>query len=199
MAIRAKVQNPSIKKAVERLSSVVVEVALPAANASWFLTSTTMPAANADLAIASGDWTVRQPLFPYAPAFVVAENSTDTWTAVTATLTGVDQFGDTGTETITGTNSTGTWTCQAGKAYTKLNSATVAVTGTSDANDTVTVGFGKTVGLTAEIGSNADVLISTFDGVAEAGTVWAKNSVYTVAGTPNATKLSRIIVKPKIQ
>jgi NhaP-type Na+/H+ and K+/H+ antiporter len=136
------------------------------------------------------------PGWPVVPVFVVAEATGDTLTAVSAVIQGKDQFGDTISETVAATNSSGTWTGTAVNAFATITSFAVTTTGTTTANDTVILGFVKTYGLGCRLGASADVIAKLFNGAADAGTVSAANSTYVIAGTPDASKELVLCVRP---
>ena len=207
MSIKHRIKNPILRTKMERSTGVLWEMALPAPSADTYLNSIALGVGG--LTIASGDWTSRTPVIPMVPVFTVTEAVTDSWTAVSISLTGRDQFGEIKTETITCTNASGTWTGTALNAYLRFDSSVITVTGTSSAADSVTVGFAQTVGLGVEIGKTDDILIATFDGYGygtaqvagwEAGTANLGPSTYTIhpAKTPNGTLVARFFIKPSM-
>ena len=91
------------------------------------------------------------PGWPVVPVIITAEDSTDGWTSVISVVTGIDQFGHRVTETVTATNSSGTWTGTAVKAYRELISVVTTITGTTSAADDSIIGFAKTYGFGSHI------------------------------------------------
>jgi len=166
-----------------------------AADNDWWKTSTQLTTGlNKTTTITTFTHATCQSL-PQTVIGVVTENSGDTWTGVSIVLQGINQFGQVVSETLTGTNTSGTWTCTGATCWIKLLSAAVTVTGTGDTSDAVILGFGKIYGLCHQILAAADVLYTFFEASADAGTVSVANASYAIAGTPNAAKLASITLR----
>jgi hypothetical protein len=161
----------------------------------WFKTSTAF-AAVANPSVTVTTWAKAYcPLWPTTVTTVVTDNAADDWTGVTVVITGIDQFGNVATETVTGSNSSGTWTAAGSVAWAKLTSVTITVAGTTTTNDAYKIGYAKTYGLGCKISATADVICSEFNNAADAGTASAVYHTYAVAGTPDAAKLLTLLVR----
>lgn len=109
-------------------------------------------------------------------------------TGATVTIVGMDQNGEGITDVLT---FTGAGTVEGTKAFSKVTSATWALTsGTVTAtDDKIAVGVSGKLGLTSAPGAKIIRLIkATFDGGDEAGTLSATYGLYTPAGTMNGAK-----------
>ena len=166
-----------------------------AADDDWHKTATAFTAvANPSVTVTSFT-KAYCPLWPAAVSVVVTDQAGDNWTAVTVTTVGIDQFGDVRTETIAGTNSSGTWTAAGAVAFALLQSMTITVAGTTTTSDTYKIGYGKIYGLGCKIAATADVICSEFNNAADAGTASAVYHTYAVAGTPDAAKFLTLLVR----
>ena len=166
-----------------------------AADNDWWKTSTQLTTGlNKTTTITTFTHATCQSL-PQTVIGVVTENSGDTWTAVSIVLQGINQFGQVVSETLTGTNTSGTWTCTGSVCWLQLLSAAITITGTGDTGDAVILGFGKTYGLCHQILASTDVLFQSFDGSADDGTVSVANASYAFDGTPNAAKVGSITLR----
>jgi hypothetical protein len=163
-----------------------------AADDNWFDEAQALAADTAGTYIltvlAAGMTKAYCPGWPVVPVIITSEDTTDTWTSVVTVITGIDQFGDFVTETVTHTNSTGDWTGTAVKAYRTLISTVTTIAGTTSSADSQIIGFAKTYGLGCHIKASGDILVKMFDGAADAGTTSVANQTYVVAGTPDAAK-----------
>lgn len=199
--LRGRIKNPELRDILKKQAfNRVIHMAPITADADWFDASQTLDADTDGTyvltVLAAGMTNATCPGYPVVPVIVVTEDSTDSWTAVSIVVKGVDQFGDIISETVTATNSSGTWTGTAVNAYISLVSVVTTVTGTTSSADAQVIGFAKTIGLGCHIGATTDVLVKTFDGATDAGTVSAANHTYVIAGTPNNAKFLRLIIQP---
>ncbi|MCK9599829.1 MAG: hypothetical protein M0R06_12370 [Sphaerochaeta sp.] len=109
-------------------------------------------------------------------------------TGATVTIFGLDQNGEGISDVLT---FTGAGTVDGVKAFSKITSATWALTaGTvTTTDDTIALGYGPALGLPAAPGVVYDRLIKgTFDGGDEAGTFSSTYGLYTPAGTMDGAK-----------
>jgi hypothetical protein len=116
-------------------------------------------------------------------------------TAGTVTITGLDQNGEAQTEVIA---ITGTTVMTGLRAWSKVTSATWAlVSGTvTTTDDTIAVGVGNKLGLPAGPGAvYEEMLTSTFDGDADAGTFNKTYGTYLPAGTMNGAKEVELVYR----
>lgn len=213
-ALKPQVQNPGDR---ERLYSEALEVIsfLPlAADADAFLLGTgNHPSAAVALTSTSTfdaddmvtDTCPCWPVVPVVQAIDAAESSA--WTSVTATIVGIDQFGDQISEAKAATNSSGTWTATLNNAFQRLITITVVIVlpdGSIDTtNDDIKCGFAKTYGLgrrcvVTSATTSDDVVVTMFDGAADAGTLAMAYQTYAVAGTPDAAKVLSLTLRPSV-
>ena len=202
------VQNPELRRHLEREGLAVLSFAPIQADNDWFDASQVLAAGTGTpkvytLTIVVGGLTRAYcPGYPVVPVIVVTDASGDNFASVVTTLTGVDQFGVGYSETVTATNSSGTWTGTALRACLTLSGAVTVVTcasGDVTASDTQIIGFAKTVGLTRKITATSELIAKTFDGAADAGTLSVPYNTYVVAGTPNSAKLLTLCIRPKVR
>lgn len=109
-------------------------------------------------------------------------------TGGTLTITGLDQNGEGITDILT---FTAAGAKDGVKAFSKITSATWALTGgtVTTTDDTIALGFGQAIGLPSAPGATIDRLItSIFDDAPEAGTFNATYGTYIPAGTMNGVK-----------
>lgn len=166
-----------------------------AADNDWFKTSTAFAAVANPTVTVTSFTKAYAPLWPTTLIAVVTDNAADNWTACTVVVTGIDQFGNVNTETIAGTNSSGTWTATGVVAWALLTSVAITVAGTTTTADAYILGYGKTYGLGCKIKATADVICSEFNNAADAGTASAVLHTYAVAGTPDAAKFLTLLVR----
>jgi len=166
-----------------------------AANAGHFLASAAPTAGSNKTTTLTSFAAANCPIRPVAAVAVATEGTGNTWTGVSWTLVGYDQFGDWTVETIAGSNSGGTWTATGAVCWRTLVSAAVTITGTADATDRYTLGYGKTYGIGRRIRAAADVLFKAWNGATESGTVSTDYHSYAIAGTPDAAKLLTLTVR----
>jgi len=195
---KSYISNPKIREAFKQCVVNAIEFAPPAADDDYFKTSTALAADTTTLAAASMTKSVA-PYYPVCPVLVITNDvatGETAWTSVSAELTGVDQFGQTITETVAGVDSN-TWTCTFTQAFCSLVSITFTKTGgtAADSSDTYILGFAKTYGLGQSIARSGDVLISNFNGAADAGTISVTKNTYAIAGTPDGSKLLNLYVR----
>jgi hypothetical protein len=191
------IHNPQLAETLYSESLIQVNWECLAADDNWFLTATTFGgAANESDTITSftKDYC---PLWPVCPVVVVTDNAADDWTAVAVTFVGYDQFGDWISHAVAATNSSGTWTATSLKAFEKLESVTIAVTGTTTTSDSYIIGFAKTYGLGRRITAAAELINSLFDGAADSGTLSTVHQTYVIAGTPDGAKAMTFLIRPK--
>ena len=199
--IKGSIKNPEMRRIYKELDIWHPTWIPPAADADWFDASQALAtgASSYTLTLASTDLTnTACPGWPVVPVLVATDNADDGWTAVSAVVSGVDQFGDHISETVTFTNSSGTWTGTCANAYQSLISVVTSVTGATTTSDTQVIGFAKTYGLGRRIKSSSDVIAKRFDGAADAGTVSAANSTYAIAGTPDGAKVTELLIRSSI-
>ena len=193
--IHGAIRNPELRSILRADTTVTTEFAPLAADDDWFKASQ-VHAAGENLTLAISTWTnAFCPKHPVVPVIVTTEDTGDTFTAVSTILTGYDQFGDFISETVAHTNSSGTWTGTAVKAYDILVTASVTVTGTTTTSDATIIGYAKTYGLSKRIRASGDVVVSMFDGAADAGTLSVANQTYVVAGTPDGAKFLTLRIR----
>jgi len=164
-----------------------------AADNDWFLTATNPTGASGGETITVDTFTKAYcPGWPVCPVVVYTETSGTDVESYTCTFKGINQFGQYEVLTVDDSSLTATSTT----AFEKLTEVTLVVTGTTDAADTVIIGFAKTYGLGCMIGATTDVICKLFDGSADDGTVSAVHHTYVVAGTPDAAKELVLLVRP---
>ena len=197
----SRVQKPELRTVFREQVVNAIEVAPLAAAADYFKTSTVLAAQTTTLLAASMTASVAINL-PVVPVLVLTNDiatGETKWTSVSATVVGIDQFGTRNTETVAAVDASPTWTATFNHAYCSLISVAWTVTGgtAADGSDTYTIGYAKTYGLGCAIQDSSDVLISTFNGAADAGTISNVFHTYTIAGTPDAAKLFALYVRSK--
>jgi hypothetical protein len=196
---KGEIRNPELRRILAETVGIRKTTFLaPAADDDWFDASQVYAAATALTVLAAGMTNSSCPGHPVVPVLVSDEDTTDSWTAVSAVVTGIDQFGDFCQETVAHTNSSGTWTGTCVNAYQELVSTVTTVTGTTSAADAQVIGFAKTYGLGCRIGATGEVLSQRFDGAEESGTLSAANATVIIAGTPDAAKLSEYYIRSSI-
>ncbi|RLC33741.1 MAG: hypothetical protein DRZ76_03980 [Candidatus Nealsonbacteria bacterium] len=176
-----------------------IEFAPLAPDPDYFKTSTNLSDQTTTLAAASMTASVA-PQWPVVPVLVITNDKAsgeESWTGVSATILGYDQFGELRPNTVDAVNSSDTWTATFTRAYCSLKSITFTVTGGTDvdSSDSYVLGFAKTYGLGQNIARSADVLIHNFDGAADDGTISTVYGTYTIDGTPDGSKLLNLYVR----
>lgn len=201
MAIKKFADLPT-RESLQQFAGLKCDTFAPiAADDNWFLEATNFGGAEneSDTVLAASLTRAYCPERPVVPVAVVTDNADDDWTGVSVTISGVGQFGLPVLETKAATNSSGTWTATFNNAFASIISVTIAVTGTTTASDSYIIGFAKTYGLGVQISATTDVICSTFNGAADAGTISATYHTYLIAGTPDAAKFfSTAIRVPQI-
>lgn len=192
------IENPHLRASLREAGIGLKQVNfMPlAADDNWFKTSTAFTAVANPVVTVTSFTKAYCPLWPTTVTAVVTDNAADDWTAVAVTIVGIDQFGDVRTETIAGTNSSGTWTATGAVAFAKLVSVKIAVTGTTTTSDAYIIGYGKVYGLGCKIAATTDVICSEFNNAADTGTASAVYHTYAVNGTPDAAKFLTLLVRP---
>jgi len=196
MSTHGRIKNPELR-AVLRADALRAFAFRPLApDGAWFKASTA-PTAGANTTTTTTTWTKAYcPGWPVVPVFVVTEDTGDTFTAVSMVYLGTDQFGEMMTETVAATNSSGTWTGTATKAYQTLFSAALTITGTVQSADRFTIGFVQTYGLGRRIKTASDVIAKLIDGAADAGTLSLTHQTWTFATAPDAAIEAVLLVRP---
>ena len=190
------IHNPQLRETMKAEGLACISFLPPAPTANYFKTAVTY-AAGANKTVTTTSFTKASCLgWPVVPVILVGEDSGDTFSAVSSIVMGYDQFGDFQTETVAHTNSSGDWTGTCSHAYQTLTSVATTVTGTTDTSDDVVIGFAKTYGVGRKIGASGDVIASTFNGAADAGSLDTTYSTYTMAGTPDKAKWLTLCVRP---
>ena len=184
-----KIHNAQLRDTLKAEGLRQIAFAPLAADDNWFKTSTAPTAGNnkTTTLLAASMTSAYCPGWPTVPVIVVTDSTGDDITAVSIAIIGVDQYGDYCTETVTATNSSGTWTGTAVNAYRTLVSAAITCTGTVDSADRYIIGFDKTFGLGCHIDASADVVCHLWNGAFDDGTVGVAYGTYTVAGTTDAS------------
>ena len=191
----SKIHNKQILEAVQNIAPTIINIPIPAADDNYFKTST-VPTAGLNKTTTVTSFTKSYVIdMPVVPVIVVTDGADDNWTAVSIVVIGVDQFGKTISETVTATNSSGTWTGTALNAYLTLTSVAITITGTATGADAYIIGFAKTYGLGVKIAATGDVVIHNFNGATDAGTISQRYATYAVAGTPDAAKLLHLFIR----
>lgn len=196
------VHNPHIRQAMREQLLQYASFAPPAADDNYFMVST-VPTIHATLStttlLAAGMTKSYVTAWPTVPVLVCTQDTDDDWTAVSAVIVGIDQFGNRIAETITGANGTGsqagTWTATAVNAFCTLVSIVITITGDVSAADRYKLGYAKTYGLGAKIEASGDVVVHNFGGATDAGTISTVYSTYVVAGTPDASSLLQFYIR----
>lgn len=196
----APIHNPALRQTLaSELGLRQISFAPIAADDNWFDESQALAGDTEGTyvltVLAAGMTKDYCPGWPVVPVIVTAEDSTDGWTSVVSVVTGIDQFGHRNVETVTHTNSSGTWTGTAVKAYRELISVVTTIVGTTSAADDSIIGFAKTYGFGCHIKAAADVVATIFNGAAEGGTISVLNQTYVIAGTPDAADTLIILVE----
>jgi len=202
-----RIRDPQLKQIWRDQVNTEFHFAPLAADVDWFKTSTSLSATTTfTLAAASMTKSVA-PNHPVCPVLYVTNDKAsgdDSWTSVTMTVVGTDQFGRTENDTdiaatLSFTGGTDTWTATCLHAYSSLTSlAFTVVTGDGedcDTNDSYTFGFAKTYGLGCKIGKSADVLVHNFNNANDDGTISATYNTYVIAGTPDASKTLDLVIR----
>lgn len=193
--------DPRLREELQQFASTILSIAPLAADDNWFVNDFACVADTAGTSVTSMDTgdmvTAACPGYPVVPVAVVTpDTSSDDWTSVTVAITGIDQFGDAITDTITATGSSGARTATASHAFLSLATIDVTIEGTVDTADVTKVGFVKTIGLTRTISKSGDVTVKIFDSAVDAGTVSIPFATYVIAGTPDAIKRLILNVRP---
>jgi len=196
-------RNRRLSQVLKHRCPVQLEWAAPAADDDYFKTVTALDVHSDDVSVtefSQGDLTAS---YGYAvgmcpvPVATIAENSTDTWTSVTVEFAGLDQWGDGLVESVSATNSTGTWTATSSHAWREIKKVTVTVAGDPDgSNDTVKIGYTKRYGYLVEGVNSSNFIVRDFNDLADSGTFYP-NSVYEIEGTPDGTKKMKMVIVPK--
>lgn len=194
--IHGQIKDPVLRHILRAEGGVSLCEAPPAADDNWFKTTVNPSGTSGGETITTTSFTnANPPGLPVVVKSIFVEATGSDVTAVVSTVVGEDQFGDVVTDVITHTDSSGTWTGEGVVAYQKLTSVVCVITGTTVSADTHIIGFGKKYGLTRKIDKASDVVASTFNGAADAGTINIANSTYNIAGTPDAAKFLRMYIR----
>jgi hypothetical protein len=198
MAIHGTIHNPMLRAILRAEGLKQVAFAPLAEDLAWFKASTAPTAGdNKTTTLLAASMTAAGcPGWPVVPVITVIDSSGSDVTGVSAVVQGIDQLGDNRTESITATDSSGTWTGTALHAYETLISVAITIAGTADAGDRYTIGFSKTYGFGCRIAATSDVVSKMFNGAADAGTVSIPYNTYVVAGTPDAAKELMLVIRP---
>jgi hypothetical protein len=193
---KGSIHNPELRSIMRAEGLLQVAFEALAADDNYFKT-TVNPATGASSITVSSFTKAYCPGWPVCPTLTYVETSGSDVTGISAVITGIDQFGDGISETVTASFVSGTgWVGTAVNAFRTLSSVVVTITGTSDVADTLIIGYAKKYGLGRKIGQSTDVIVSNFDGAADAGTVNVENSTYDIAGTPDGAKELLLLVHP---
>jgi hypothetical protein len=200
MRTHGSIQNPELRAILKSEGLRQVAFMPLAPNAAWFKAST-VPTASGTSSVttllAAAMTAAYAPGWPVVPTVTCIEDTHDTWTAMSAVVTGIDQFGDFCKETITGANSPAkTWTATCVNAYQSLISVVITITGDVAAADRYTIGYNKTYGVGYMLGAATDLICKLFNGSADAGTLSLPYQTYVVAGTPDAAKELVLLMRP---
>ena len=208
MALAKAPNSPELRQFMTEQGLTLLSFPPLAADDNWFDASQVLAAGTGTpkvyvlTVLAAGMNSAVCPGYPVCPVGVVTDAAGDNWASVSAVVSGVTQFGNRYSETCAATNSSGTWTWTATKAYLSLVSVVTTVTcasGDVTASDAQIIGFVKTVGLMRQISATTDVIAKTFDGAADAGTISAVHSTYVIAGTPDAAKVLNLLIRPTLR
>jgi len=186
-----RIQNPQMREILRNMVCVPVDFIPPAADNDWFKTSTTLSAQTTTLLAASMTKSYC-PGWPVVPVVVITNDKSSgetSWTSVSCTFVGVDQFNETQSSVVSAVNANDTWTATSNLAFMTLTSVEFTVTGGTecDSSDSYVIGFNKTYGLGQKIAASTDVRYHNFNGATDAGTISTTYHTYTIAGTPNGT------------
>lgn len=193
-----RIRNPEVRDVIQEKAATTLSFSPLAADNDWFKTSTA-PTAGADKTTSVTSFTKAYcPGHPVVPVTVVTDGADDDWTAVSVVLYGTDQFGHEVSETVAGTNSSGTWTATATTAFELLRRVDITVTGTATGADAYIIGFAKTYGIGQRITATAEVIAQLFNGAADAGTVSVANNTIVIAGTPDGAKIWTVYARGKM-
>lgn len=193
------IHNPELRENFAQMPRTVFFAPL-AADDDWFKTSTVLSAQETILLAGSMTKSV-SPNIPVVPVLVITNDKASgetSWTSVEATIVGINQFGKRVVDTVDAVDSSDTWTATFNEAFASLVSITFTVTGgtAADGSDTYIFGYDKEYGLMCNIAASADVIVSTFNGTTDAGTVNVPYNTYTIAGTPDAADFACFVCAP---
>ena len=198
-SIKGSIHNPELRQILNADINLRQVAFMPIApDPDWFKTSQTLTAGASTTLTTTSFTKAYCPGWPVAvTALVVDDIAVTDFTAGSMVVIGVDQFGDTITETAAGVYTSGTgWAFTTLNAFQSLVSVAVTMTGTAGGAETLVIGFNKTYGFGCRIKAAADVITKMFDGAADAGTTSIPYNTYVVAGTPNAAKNLILLMRP---
>jgi len=198
MKTHGSIQNPELRMILNAEGLKQVAFMPLAPDDDWFKVST-VPTAHATSSVttllAAAMTLPYCPGWPVVPVLTCIEDTHDTWTVVSALVTGINQFGDWCQETIAGVNSPAkTWTATCLNAYQTLISIVITITGDVAAADRYKLGFNKTYGVGYHLEAATDLICSLFNFAADAGTLSLAYQTYIIAGTPAASVATNVIL-----